>query len=273
MPASTGILKHFRFSAKITTICVFLAGVMLWCSSWQWERYKEKKALIATYVADAAVTPTDFPMGEVSEEEVRDLQDRRVRVRGTYDFDHQLIVTNRKHASGPGHWLFTPLRLEGSESRVMVSRGFIPFADLKPQDWTKYNFSENEELDAVVKPNVEPQLFGPENPDVGPTEPFQTRWFYPEITKMARQLPYPVITSVYLQRIGAPPHGQFPAQSILVEVPPSTHFGYTIEWILLAIATLLGGFAVQAFPRRFEVEREPAQLGRNGSKPQESAAD
>lgn len=243
-------LARFTFSPAITSFCFVLAAAMFWASSWQWQRYHEKTALIDTYSADAEVQPLAFPIRQVAKNSYSDIVDRRVRVRGQYDFKHQVIVTNRKGAAGPGHWLLTPLKIEGSELTVIVSRGFIPFEDRTPETWTKYDFAEMEEFDAVVKPSAEQLFLGPRNPEVGGNQAFQTIFFFPEVSKFAKQLPYPLIPDIFLQRIGPPPVGEFPAQSILVEVPPSTHFGYTFEWILLGLATLVLGFLAQAFPRR-----------------------
>ena len=243
-------LSEFRFSLSMTVASAVLAAVMFWAATWQWERYHEKTALIATYQADAAVTPLPFPKVAASKDEYLRLRDRRVRLRGRYDFDHQVIVTNRMHRSGAGHLLLTPLQIEGTDLHVIVSRGFIPFEDRAPDTWRKYNIAEHEELDAVVKQSAEQRSFGPRNPAVGDGAEFASIFFFPEISKITKQLPYKVISDIYLQRLGNPPVGEFPAESILVEVPPSTHYGYSIEWCLLGLATLTIGFLLQAFPRK-----------------------
>lgn len=244
------MLKRFRFSPKITTICVLIAGVMLWCSNWQWNRYLAKSELVETYAENYSAEPLPFPPKLNGEDPYESVTHRRVRLSGTYDYERELIVTNRKHASGPGHWLLTPLKLEGSDRYVMVSRGFIPFADRQLDSWGQYRGPDQETLDGVVQPAKKKKFLGPSNPTVGPNEPYQTIWYYPEISKMAIQLPYPVIEEVFVQRIGGLPDKEFPAQSISIAVPPQTHFGYTIEWILLALATLGIGFLLQAFPRK-----------------------
>ena len=242
--------KSFRFSPKITILCVGLAIVMFWCSTWQWDRYKKKVELLATYEESRTGTAVPLSPSDLSDNALDALLHRVAHLKGTYDYQHQIIVTNREHASGPGHWLLTPLKLEGSDQHVIVSRGFIPFADREPNTWGKYNFAEVDEFDAVVKPSSSQTMFGPSNPKVSSEMPFPTMFFYPDIGHFAKQLPYPVVQSVFFQRLGQPAVGEFPAQSILVEVPPQTHFGYTIEWALLGLATLTICFLIQAFPRQ-----------------------
>jgi cytochrome oxidase assembly protein ShyY1 len=140
--------------------------------------------------------------------------------------------------------------LDSSDRSIIVSRGFIPFADRTPESWTKYNFEPRDSFDAVLKKSISPHSLGPSNPETGPGREYERMFFFEEIPKMAAQLPYPVFSEIYVQRIGAPSSGEFPAQAISIEIPPSTHFGYTIEWALLALATLSAGFLVQAFPRK-----------------------
>lgn len=243
------VRKNFRFSPKTTVICVMLAAVMLWCSRWQWERYLEKSALVATYAEHSESPPLELPEGSATED-FGAVLDRKVELSGTYDYSRQVIVTNRKDVIGPGHLLLTPLKLDGSKRYIIVSRGFIPFADRAAETWEKYTFAEHEKLQGVVKASVDNKLFSPSNPEVGPEKPFARIWYYPEISKMAEQLPYPVIHGVYIQRIGPPPAGKFPLEYLRIEVPPQTHFGYTIEWAVMAAVTLLIGFLLQIWPRR-----------------------
>lgn len=235
-------IRKFRFSWKITLFCVALSAVMVRCAFWQWDRYGKKVELVRTYETNATAEPTPLPADETA---FSGLFDRKVSVKGHYDFSHQLIVRNKRHASGPGHHLFTPLIIDGTEKAIFVSRGFIPFADLKPDDWKKYNGAAEETVTGVLKSSVSAHLFGPSNPktDTG----FQTDWYFEEIPQMTAQLPYSAIPSAYVQRLGPPLAGEFPAEAVTIEVPPSTHFGYTIEWSILAVVTLLIGFFLQWF--------------------------
>ncbi len=226
---------------------------MAWLSHWQWERYKAKLLLVETYrqnsVADATPFPVDNPVA------FQALLNEKVVIRGRYDYTHQVIVTNKKHGTSdfsaiPGHFLLTPLLINGTNQAVIVSRGFIPFEDLTQETWQKYDFEPAEEtLVGVLKKGIRPMFLGPKNPPVGNSAPFQRKFFYEEIEKLAKQLPYPTIDSVYIQRLGAPPHGTYPAEAVSIEVPPSTHRGYTFEWAALALCTLGIGFLLQAFPQ------------------------
>jgi cytochrome oxidase assembly protein ShyY1 len=188
-----------------------------------------------------------------SEESLEPYLYRKVKVSGTYDFAHEMVVLNRRHASGPGQLLLTPLKLDRSNVSLIISRGFIPFRDREPDTWGKYRLAEQDSFFAVLQASVgQKTVIAPKGEAGDSAAGFTQTWLYPDVDSMAGQLPYPILTGYYLQRIG--PSGtasEFPAEYIRLKVPPSTHFGYTIEWALLACASLIAGFVLQAFPAKF----------------------
>ena len=252
----------FRFSPFISLFAVALAALMVWASSWQWERYQYKKELVATYEAHSTVLPLPFPLEAKNPEEFTEVLHQKIQLRGTYDYSRQMIVMNRRHATGPGFWLLTPFKPNNSENYLIVSRGFIPFSDASPESWEQYTFEPEEEIEAIVQETIAHRtLLAPDSKGSSTDGAFVRKWLYPDIEKIAKQLPYPVTTAVFLQRLGAPPSGTFPAESVSIRVPPSTHFGYSIEWMLLALASLTVAYLLQAFPRKKnKSERKPAKL-------------
>ena len=46
--------------------------------------------------------------------------------RGHFEIGRQFLVDNRIHREQPGYHVVTPLRIEGSEMRVLVNRGWVP---------------------------------------------------------------------------------------------------------------------------------------------------
>lgn len=228
---------------------------MLRASIWQWGRYKEKTALLATYKNNSQVQAIPFPFQQFSKPNISpvekqklatELLNKKISIQGKFDFDKQLIVTNRKDSSGPGHHLLAPFKIKDSDFYIMISRGFIPFGDRDLASWGKYNLQKEENIFAVVKKNISPNgILGPQNPEVSLGGDYQRIWYFQEIDKMAKQLPYPLITDVFLQQLN--PSSTFPKEAISIEVPPSTHFGYTFEWIILAIITQIIAFLLQCF--------------------------
>jgi len=231
---------------------------MIWASSWQWERYEYKVELLKQYEShdlDSAIDLNALNLDTLESDKAKALVHKKVKVKGYFDLNNQMIIINRRHKTGSGYWLLSPLMLPYSEKIVLMSRGFIPFVDREPISWKKYDLKD------VYTFEVH-------------------KWLYPDLPLIAKQLPYPIVEDFFLQKLGGPnkqvveqakpPKGLeevetaeepsnsptkpltsiFPAESITFKVPPSTHFGYTIEWLLLALATLVISFLLQAYPRK-----------------------
>jgi len=257
---------------------------MFRASAWQWERYHWKSELVASYKSNSSTPPADFPQdsfdssvpGEApskalsSEEQdaVQNIRHKKIRLTGTFDFDRQFIVTNKRDITGPGHFLFAPFHIAGSDKTILVSRGFIPFEAREPDTWKKWSSAEGPvEILAVVQESIAPGFLSPSNPDVVPGGPPVTLWYFEECRKIVQQLPYPTIYNVYAQQLGDPPPAGYPKPQVTIEIPPSTHFGYTIEWALLGMLTIALGIGLQLVrigsPRRrypAPSEQEPHTL-------------
>lgn len=54
---------------------------------------------------------------------------RRVRVVGERDYDHELVYAARTHSGAPGADLLTPVRIAGTDTAVLVNRGWVYAAD------------------------------------------------------------------------------------------------------------------------------------------------
>lgn len=65
---------------------------------------------------DLGITPVDADV----------LHGHPVRLRGTFEPEHQFFVDNRIHRDQAGYHVLTPLRLDGGTLRVLVNRGWIP---------------------------------------------------------------------------------------------------------------------------------------------------
>jgi cytochrome oxidase assembly protein ShyY1 len=85
-------------------------------------RAHEKEQLQQVREAAARAEPVVLPATPVRAGEV---VGRRVLVRGTFDADRTVLLDNRTHGGVAGFHVFTPVRLEGSDLRVLVLRGWI----------------------------------------------------------------------------------------------------------------------------------------------------
>src|SRR5581483_1946187 len=134
------------------------------------------------------------------------LAGRRVRVVGTYDQGHTIVLRGRALRQVPGVAVVTPLRLEGpgaGDTAVLVERGFVPAPDAAtiPLD-TPLDEPGEREVHGLAFPI-------PSAPDGGRpiTQGGRTTWQRLDLAALRRLLPYPIL-DVYLLQL---PDGSLPA--------------------------------------------------------------
>ena len=116
-----------RFGLRWIVGTVLVAAIVAGCISaglWQLRRLDERRQTNEQVRARAddvvALPPAGFEAGADEE----DLIFRRVRLRGTYDADHEVLARFRSRKGLPGYEVLTPLRTD--EGVVVVNRGWVP---------------------------------------------------------------------------------------------------------------------------------------------------
>ena len=160
---------------------------------------------------------------------------RRVRVAGVPDYDHELVYAARTHKGSPGVNLLTPVRVRGSDTAVLLDRGWVYSGDGATVDLAKWRERDStftgyvEELPSVAgssyasRPNVIARL----SYDV-----------------VAKALPYPVahiyvivlsdsaVAADRIARLSPPPLDEGP------------HLSYAFQWFAFATVALVGAGVV-----------------------------
>ncbi len=108
--------------------------------AWQMSRAAQKLALQAAIDQRQAMPRVD-QQALLSPAPATQLLHREVRLRGTWVAQHTVFLDNRQMRGKPGFYVVTPLRLDGSDSAVLVERG-----------WVQRNFVEREKLPPVETP-------------------------------------------------------------------------------------------------------------------------
>jgi len=160
---------------------------------------------------------------------------RRVRITGVADYEHELVYAARTHRGSPGINLLTPIRIAGSDTAVLLNRGWVYSGDAATVDLTRWH-----ERDSTFEGYVDefPRLAGSTftgKPNI------IARLSYDVV---AKALPYPV-APVYVvmtsdsataadrvARLGAPPLDEGP------------HFSYAVQWFAFALVALIGAAVV-----------------------------
>ena len=164
---------------------------------------------------------------------------RRVRVSGTPDYEHELIYGTRTRRGSPGVNFLTPIRRPGTDTAVLVNRGWVYSPDGSTVDASRWR-----DRDSVFTGYVE------ELPSAGGAM-FTSR---PNVVArlshdaVARVLPYPV-AAVYVIALAGADTTTAPDRIARLTVPPldeGPHLSYAIQWFAFATVALVGaGFVIR----------------------------
>ena len=112
-----------RFRAWAPTLAALVVvAVTFSLGNWQVRRADEKRALQAQRDAAERDAPIDL---SAAGNDAAALDGRRVRVRGHFVSEFDVFVDNRTHQGVAGFHVLSPLRVAGSNSYVLVLRGWI----------------------------------------------------------------------------------------------------------------------------------------------------
>lgn len=127
----------YRFRPRLapTLAALVLLPLLVQLGMWQWHKGQAKQALQQRLDFLGKVPPLEIGPQLVTAGGQRG---RRAVVRGHYEPGHEILLDNQVHGESPGFHVLTPLRIEGSEIRVLVNRGWVPLgksrADLPRTD-------------------------------------------------------------------------------------------------------------------------------------------
>lgn len=221
-------------------IAVLAAAGCVRLGFWQLHRLDERRArnaLVSQRLQAPPVDPRALPRDTAL------VRFRRVSVEGTPDYAHELIYAARTHNGSPGVNLLTPVRLAGTDTTVLVNRGWV-FA----QDGSTIDTSRTRDPDSVFVGFAEPLPSGPgaaytSKPNV------IARLSY-EI--VAKALPYPVLPFAVIalntsDTAAISDTARATPAITRLTVPPldeGPHLSYAIQWFGFAAVALIGAAIV-----------------------------
>jgi surfeit locus 1 family protein len=147
----------------------------------------------------------------------------------------------------PGVYLVTPLRLSGSDTAVLVERGFVPAPDAVTAD--AGTFAEPGEV--IVNGLARRLRAGGGNPM---RREGRTTWARLDPGAVRDSLPYPIL-SISIRQTPDPSLPSFPRRHEPPPIDDGPHFGYAIQWFLFA--ALAVAFAFLVIGRRESSRRGP----------------
>jgi surfeit locus 1 family protein len=235
---ATGLVLDHRQPMSPTTRRLTILGLLLAAALfvrlgfWQLERLKERRA--ANRVALAARAEPARELGAGADWTAEELNERWVEVTGVYDREHEIVLRGQAFQGTPGVHVVTPLRIAGSDSAVLVLRGFVPAADAVRADLGTLDEPGTVRVGGLAAP-----IGG------GGGRPLEhqgrTTWARLDLEALRSRLPYPILPVVVRQTPDSA------LASLPRRLPPSEpsdgpHLNYAVQWFLFAVMSV--AFAV-----------------------------
>ena len=221
--------RHVLFA----TIAVLAASGMVRAGLWQMRRLAERRAFNA--VLSARLDSVAVPPDRLPPDTAR-LRYRRVRVDGVYDTAHELVLVGRTRNGSPGVNLVTPLRRPGTDTAILVNRGWVYSGNAKDVEslprW-RASSATNDSGFADVFPMGQP------GPIEIPGAAAAIRRL--DIGALGGRFPYP-LAPYYIVLFGdtTAKLDSTPARLGMPKLSEGSHQSYVVQWFSFAGIALLG---------------------------------
>lgn len=217
-------------------LAVVLAAICVRLGFWQLSRLEQRKARNALITVRLTSAPVDV---DALPRDTAEVNFRRVRVAGTPDYAHELIHTARTRRGSPGVNLFTPYRMPGNDTAILVNRGWVYSPDASRLDLTKWHDRDSVLVGYVVELPATGGAASPDRPNT------IARLSYDVVS---RALPYPV-RPVYVVAVENEAGDTSTAVDRIARLPMPTldngnHFSYAVQWFSFATVALVGAAIV-----------------------------
>ena len=225
-----------RFRPRLLTTLLSIALIALFISfgQWQWNKATIKgdlQTLLDTRSAEPAISMPVVPA------DAQAMRYRQVITRGHYETEHQILLDNRVHREQAGYHVITPLRIENSEMRVLVNRGWLPALaehSKTPQVATPTGLVEVSGM--TIVPGTRYFTLGAEV--AGGTSGWQKVWQNLDLSRYSKAVNFP-LQPVIIQLSPASTAGGFAREWPRPDERIERHVGYALQWWGFALATAL----------------------------------
>jgi surfeit locus 1 family protein len=234
-------------SRRTMLFCAFAvgaAGLFMRLGFWQLGRLGERQARNASVAAQLGGVPV--PLSSLP----RDTGQARYRtatVAGRLDYDHEIVVSGRTRQGSPGVELLTPMRVAGTDTAVLVNRGWVYSPNASTVDRARWHEGDSAAMTGYVA------LYAPDaGVTASPSDPRVVR--RASRSELAPRIPYP-LAPYYLVATGGVDTSGHPGRHEPPALVEGSHRSYAFQWFAFAAIALVGAGSVVARERRERRER------------------
>ncbi len=222
-----------RFQIRLIPTLAMLLGMalLIYLGLWQTGKGNRVAADLAQHALRGQLGPT-LVTGQLLDPQAA--QDLPLAVSGTFEAQHQILLDNRQENGQPGVHVITPLHIEGSDTRILVNRGWVGWRlgrGVLPVVATPTGRVQI--IGLAVVPSTKKFFLMPDHP-----EEQSKLWTRVDLPRFEKLIGHPV-QPVVLQQTG----GDAPDTLVRHWSPPqdrvAMHRGYAFQWFGMAAALLL----------------------------------
>jgi surfeit locus 1 family protein len=232
----------------LTSVAVI---VLVGLGIWQLDRKVWKEQLIETVTQRLAAEPASGLPPRDLWTRLKPEQEEYRRVTFPAEFlneEEALVYTAgsafRADVTGPGYWVFTPVRLVGG-SIVVVNRGFVPFERKDPATRKEGALTGIVDIVGVIRFPEARGLFTPAD------EPKNNVWYVRDPKLIGEAKRWSRVAPFYIEQEQPQPPGALPRAGRLEVKLINNHLQYAITWFALA-AVFAASFLMWLRARRRE---------------------
>ncbi|WP_232574054.1 SURF1 family protein [Photobacterium phosphoreum] len=211
-------------SVAFIIFTIAVVALLLKLGWWQMSRANEKQQLqsqVTTRQQTMLVDLANLPMQPLW---------HSITIEGEFDNQHPILLDNQLYRGRPGYHLYLPF--VSQRQRVLVNLGWIaapPYRNMLP---TLPTFNGRQIISGVVAPAQQLLQFKPDNSD----DQWPLRVQNIELIWLTQQLQRPLLPWVIQISASSPLALTQTWQPVVMG--PKKHYGYAMQWFLLAIAVV-----------------------------------
>jgi len=226
-------MQELRFQPRLipTLATLALMGLFVYLGLWQAGKGERLLAERTLYAARVQLGPVRVSGTLVDPDALRDAP---IAVRGRYESERAFFIDNRQENGQAGLHVVTPLKIDGSDTRILVNRGWVAWPHgrtILPQVPTPEGVVEVSGIASV--PVVKKFLLMPEH-----AEARTQLWKQMDLNLFRQQVSYAVQPVVLLQTSSAVQDGLIRNWQPPEDRVPM-HQSYALQWFGMAAALLV----------------------------------
>lgn len=244
-----------RSSVLVLFLSILVGAGCVYLGFWQLDRLAQRRARNARASARLALPPRDLVAG-AGGGAVEPY--RRVRALARFDFAREVSLTARSRDGSPGVHLATPIVLPGSDTLVLVLRGWVYSPDAATIDFTRWREPDPGLVEGYAL------AFDPDSPvaDASLTAPRAVRRL--DHALLERRFGTPLARYYIVMTAGGTAGDSTPTRLRGPLLDEGPHLSYAMQWFLFA--TIFGAGGTLVWFRTTTRERAAVAAGlRTGS--------